>query len=232
MYARLLAFVCLFCSYALFGGSVAPLAPHSTVGVYLKTDSTASASSLPFMREELASLLAPAGIQLQWLKPGATSQADHTISVELRGSCRPRESSAKFKDRTPLASTAVQDGKVLPFSWVDCAALDRFFGASLHSISKRDEVYGRAIGRLLAHEFFHVLTASEEHTSGGVSKTAFSLADLLAERLTFQPDALALLHVDAPEPVLSAAVLPTADDDVLSFDEAAALIYEDALVGR
>lgn len=232
MYARLLAFVCLFCSHALFGGSVAALAPHSAVGVYLKTDATASAASLPFMREELANLLAPAGIQLQWLKPGTPNLTGHTISVELRGSCQPRESSAKFKDRTPLASTAVQDGKVLPFSWVDCAALDRFLGTSLHSVSKRDEVYGRAIGRLLAHEFFHVLTASEEHTSSGVSKTAFSVADLLSERLTFQQDALALLHVDAPEAVLSAAVLPTADDDALDFDSAAALIYADTLVGR
>ena len=229
MYARLLAFVCLFCSNALFGGSVAALASNSTLGVYLKADSSAT---LSFMREELTDLLVPAGIRLQWLAPGASSRADRTISVELRGSCRPGDSSQKFKNRTALASTAVQDGKVLPFSWVNCAALGRFLGSSLNSVSNRDEVYGKAIARLLAHEFFHVLTESGEHTSSGVSKTAFTLADLLANRLTFHQDALSLLRLDALEPVLNAGVTTTPDSDALDYDPWAELTYDEALVAR
>ena len=60
MYARLLAFVCLFCSNALFGGSVAALASNSTLGVYLKADSSAS---LSYMRAELADLLAHGAVR-------------------------------------------------------------------------------------------------------------------------------------------------------------------------
>jgi hypothetical protein len=197
--------------------------------VYLKADISAS---LPYMREELADLLAPAGVQLQWLAPGASNHADRVISVELRGTCRPNSNNLKFKNRTALASTAVQDGKVLPFSWVDCAALDRFLGTSLDSLSNREEVYGKAMARLLAHEFFHVLTESSEHTSSGVSKTAFTVADLLAERLTFHPDALSLLRLDVPEPVLNAGVTAMPDSDALDYDPWAELTYDEALVAR
>ena len=229
MYARLLAFVCLFCSNALFGGSVAALASNSTVGVYLKADSSAS---LSYMRAELGDLLAPAGIQLQWLAAGALNRTDRTISVELRGACRPGSNNQKFKNHTPLASTAVQDGRVLPFSWVDCAAVDRFLGGSLNAVSNPDEVYGKAIARLLAHEFFHVLTESSEHTSAGVSKTAFTLADLLADRLTFHQDALSLLRLDAPEPVLNAGIATMPESDALDYDPWAELTYDEALVAR
>jgi hypothetical protein len=230
MYARLLAIVCLLSSSALVGGSVAVSAPDMTVGVYLKADPS---ESLPYLRRELAELLAPAGIQLKWVAPGSRLHVDRTISVELRGTCRPGESTAsKFKSGTALASTTVQDGRVLPFSWVNCAVVDRFLGSSLKNVSNRPEVYGKALARLLAHEFFHVLAETEGHTSGGVSKTAFSVADLLAERISFQEEAVALLRLDLPEPVYSAAAAPAIDADLLDADASAAAIYDDALVGR
>lgn len=229
MYARLLAIVCLFSSCALFGASAALSAPKATVAVYLKGDKS---ESLPFLRQELTELMAPAGVQLQWPNPNSRVQADRVISVELRGTCKPTEGSGKFKTGTSLASTAVQDGKVLPFSWVNCGAVDRFLGKALKNASNKPEVYGKALARLLAHEFFHVLAETEEHTSAGVSKTAFTVADLLAERMMFHEDALALLRADLPETVLSASAAQPIDADLLESDEAAAAIYEEALVAR
>ena len=229
MYARLLAIVCLLSSNALFGGSVALSAPKATVAVYLKADKS---ESLPFLRQELTELMAPAGIQLQWPNPNSRIQADRVISVELRGTCKPTESSGKFKTGTSLASTAVQDGRVLPFSWVDCGAVDRFLGKSLKNVSNKQEVYGKALARLLAHEFFHVLAETEEHTPGGVSKTAFTVADLLAERIAFHEDALALLRADLPDTVLAASLAQPVETELLGSDEAAASIYDDALVAR
>ncbi|MEO8097017.1 MAG: hypothetical protein ABI811_04905 [Acidobacteriota bacterium] len=181
------------------------------------------------MRKELQELMASAGVQLVWLDSKNNISVDRMVSVELRGDCQfGSGKSGKFKDHSALASTAVQDGKVLPFSWVDCVALDQFVRPALHDESKaeRSEIYGRAMARLLAHEFYHVLAQTEAHTSSGISKTAFSVNDLLADHLTFQTEALTALHIEAPVVLLSASFGEEADD--ISRLEAA----EDALAAR
>lgn len=208
MYARLLAFAGLLSCSVLTLRSEPTTVPRAAVGVFLKTGASASDLSLQAMRAELAAIMAPAGVRIQWLEPGGPNAAERIISVDLKGSCQVHSSTREtFKSGTALASTTVQDSKVLPFSWIDCGAVERFLGSSLDRFDRRDrpEIYGKALARLLAHEFFHVLAGTEEHTSAGVSKTAFTVADLLTERIVFQPEAIALLHSDLPEPVLAAA---------------------------
>lgn len=58
----------------------------------------------------------------------------------------------------------------------------------------REKVFGRAIGRVLAHELLHVFAKTAHHSVHGVDQPAFSVAELLAERLVFdgrEPD----LHI-------------------------------------
>lgn len=211
MYARLLAVACLLC------GSVRsePLpGSKAEVGVFLKAGASASERSLRAMRAELAEIMGPAGIELQWVEPGVSNSAERMISVELKGACQVSSGAREaFRNGTALASTAVQDGQVLPFSWIDCGAVERFLGKSLDRFERgeRAEIYGKALARLLAHEFFHVIAATEEHTSGGVSKTAFTVADLLAERISFQPEAIAMLHAEPGMPVLASAAAAAAE---------------------
>ena len=217
MYARLLAFACLLSCSGLIVRAEPTLAPVATVGVYLKGDANASSISLQSMRVELRDLMAPTDLNLVWTNARGTTRVDRLIVVDLRGTCQAgTENVSKFKDHSALASTAVTDGKVLPFSWVDCTALDQFLRPALANRSplERDVIYGRAMARLLAHEFYHVLAQTEAHTSSGVSKTSFSIADLMADYFTFQPDAVALLQGEQALPTLAAAATHAEDTEV------------------
>jgi hypothetical protein len=51
------------------------------------------------------------------------------------------------------------------------------------------------MGRVLAHELYHILTQSEEHPGSGLAKARFSGQDLMRSRLEF--DAVALDRMDA-----------------------------------
>jgi hypothetical protein len=158
------------------------------------------------MRLELRDLMMPTGLNFSWTTAQNSSHADRLIVVEFRGDCRPGAGPAgKFKNRTSLASTSVTDGKVLPFTWVDCNALNQFLRSALEAspMGDRDEMYGRAIARLLAHEFYHVLTQTESHTKMGITKESFSTKDLMASSFAFEPDAVAQLHVERPTPTLA-----------------------------
>jgi len=65
--------------------------------------------------------------------------------------------------------------------------------------SKREYLYGRAMGRLLAHELFHVLTNTREHDHAGIGKPSCSAKDVLADRFEFAFPTLARFHDPGPQ---------------------------------
>ncbi|MEP7273320.1 MAG: hypothetical protein ABI882_17605 [Acidobacteriota bacterium] len=158
--------------------------------------------------------MVPTGVNLAWTSAQNPIPTERLIVVTLRGDCQAgaTELAGKFKDKTPLASTAVTDGKVLPFSWVDCDALNKFLKQKLLSqdAANRPEIFGRAIARLIAHEFYHVLTETEAHTLNGISKAAFSTADLLTTYFAFEPEAIANLRLEQP----TLAILERAEESL------------------
>ena len=60
--------------------------------------------------------------------------------------------------------------------------------------SERDALFGRALGRILSHELYHVLAQTSHHASCGVAKSAFSVADLLADEFEFEKVEPARFH--------------------------------------
>jgi hypothetical protein len=175
----------------------------SPVLVYLETGSNADSASLPFMRRETETLLRTAGYHVEWRDAGGTREPDtraDLVVVRLAGSCTApvgQNAAAASPDGLQrLATTPVVDGRILPFSQVDCAALTRVLAASLtdEAPARRTYLYGRAMGRLVAHELYHILGQTTEHSRSGVGKSCFSLGDLTAEVFEFEPGALARLR--------------------------------------
>jgi len=193
MHARLLAMACLLYVSAPTGRSESIAPAAADVDVYLKTGQGISAAVLGEMKSELASLMQGTGVRLEW--PALTeSQADTTsgfaVVVELRGECSVAwhgDPPELLKNAAPLASSAVVDGSVLPFSWVDCAALNRLVGPSIadEPVTLRDYLYGRALARLLAHELYHVLMQTTGHAQTGIAKAQVTAAELLSEGFQF-----------------------------------------------
>jgi hypothetical protein len=50
---------------------------------------------------------------------------------------------------------------------------------------KSDLLLGRALGRVLAHEVYHILAKTTGHGRAGVAKSALSGRQLIADRIAF-----------------------------------------------
>jgi hypothetical protein len=156
--------------------------------------------SLNAMRRELTRVMQTAGYEVGWRGPQDSNieTSAFLAVVELRGDCEAPTlpAGATVSTTADLASTYVSDGHVLPFSWVNCGNVTRLLAPALvdQSGARADFILGRAFARLIAHEFYHMLMQTREHTGNGISKPCFTAGELLAERFEFEHSALAELQ--------------------------------------
>jgi len=205
MYARLLALLCLLPVSTFLALADSAVPAGATLEVYVKGQESSTPDVLRAMNRELEALMLPAGFQVIWRgagDPPSAAGAEHLVMVELRGVCMAQFSSmasTPLPFPQPLASSSVADGRVLPFSWLDCTALNRFLApvAAGPSQSQQDDLYGRSMARLLAHELYHILAQTDDHTMVGIAKARFSTADLLADHFDFEASALERLRPPA-----------------------------------
>ena len=174
MSARLMALCCLLILAVLPGWTGSNSASSPNLVLYLKTAPSQPQGPVNVMKREVDALMSSAGFRVEWRDEHSASrnaEDAELVVVELRPASRD----------AALASTAISNGKVLPFSWVNCDALARLLGP------QPDFIYGRAMARLLAHELYHVTAHTREHGRAGISKPAFSRRELLSERFDFAP---------------------------------------------
>jgi hypothetical protein len=175
--------------------------------VYLTSYVAQAQHPLDYMKLELGHVMATAGYRIQWddawsgsRMRGFPSTSSTLVVVELRGSCAiPAGNIASGHPtarREILASTAVADGQILPFSWLDCASLTNVLAAPLaaEAGARRDFFYGRAMARLLAHELYHILLKTGDHAREGIARPGFTANDLLTEHFEFDETTLAKLR--------------------------------------
>lgn len=204
MFARLAALVCLLqvCASLTLSETVGSLTGE--LNVYLRPGVSLSPAVARWMKEESSLLMRSAGYQVRWLDPLERPDVPGSslVVVELGGTCAPPAHFSRPLDVGRLASTVVNDGRVLPFISVDCTALQNALASTLdrEPRGRRDFLYGRAMGRVLAHEMYHVKTQTREHSRQGVAESAVSAGELISERFEFAHDALARLRASVQEP--------------------------------
>jgi hypothetical protein len=137
MYARLSVLVFLLSVSATAGGS--QITSGGDVELYLKSDGGSPPAVLSEMKTELASLVHRAGLRIDWwtAKKRPSGVEGDLIVIDLRGTCKPPGPGAEMrtvKNMTALASSAIADGLVLPFSWVDCNAVNGFLSDSIAAL--------------------------------------------------------------------------------------------------
>lgn len=176
-------------SLSAFAGDTLVVYTHSAATVPLRTAEA--------MRAETARLLAPAGLRLDWRGTVARGEDfPQLISLGLRGDCA---AGPDFRPTGPdlrLAHTAVSDGKVLPFATVECGLVRKVLARQLIQAEKeeREELLGRALGRVVAHEIYHMVLRTREHSSSGASRPCFRPSDLTAADFEFDRATVALLQ--------------------------------------
>jgi hypothetical protein len=153
------------------------------------------------MERETARIALQAGIQVQFVdfREAAGRQFGDLVVFRMRGDCvvpaRATESGGGA-----LASAAFADGKVLPFGEVFCAkvgeALRRTMGGS--DFARAELLLGRALGRVVAHELYHMAANTRHHGKDGIAKEALSARQLMSERLEFAEEDSARMATVSP----------------------------------
>jgi hypothetical protein len=154
-----------------------------SVALYTQFSEQPPAAVAEAMQRELLTIMQPAGLRFDWR---STADAEHAapaaeIAVaRFLGRCDAGELTSHATSPGPLGWTHVSDGAILHFTDVDCGRLRDFLESGmLHvRLQDRDAVFGRAMGRVLAHEIYHIFANTQRHGSG-LSKAAYSVDDLL-----------------------------------------------------
>jgi hypothetical protein len=159
--------------------------------VVMAFDGPRSERSIAEMKHEAESILSGAEWKLDWKsrEEAAGASFDNVVLVRFRGKCVFEPVGFLYDERGTLAYTWSTDGAVQPFSEIGCDQVTRVMRSAMsgQDFAHGDVLLGRALGRVLAHELFHVLTGSGAHGRAGVAKPGFSGVQLIAPDLKFTP---------------------------------------------
>jgi hypothetical protein len=159
------------------------------LSLYIGHAQSLDSVSLQQAHQELQRLFAPVRIELIRSQP--SHDVSRIVAVALDGACSLDSLPAGSRDYSGtevLGETSVSSDRVLPYVQVNCDSLIRALAPSLQPLSMplRRVVFGRALGRVMAHELYHILSQRKDHEQTGAAKSSFSLEDLTARRFEFE----------------------------------------------
>lgn len=167
--------------------SCAAQSSRHSVTVLLDFQSSHSDDSLQAMRVEAQRLLVDSGIDLDVKLKGDVSPSAEFADVlvfKVTGDCEMVSKKAVnpmlYDERGVLAEAYEVDGEILSFGAIHC---DPIKAMTLHLPAakkdpRRNRAFGVALGRVLAHEAYHMLAHTTQHTQAGVTRQVLSVADL------------------------------------------------------
>jgi hypothetical protein len=198
----------LFCLLAgVFPGwSETREARFAPITLYTQFEQAPPGGVLEALQDEVASIMAPIGIRFEWRDLSKTG--GHEVSAELavvtfKGRCDAAGLLTRSKFEGALGWTHVSDGQILPFTDVSCDRVREFVQTGLLAlrVEDREAKYGRALGRVLAHELYHIFANTLRHGSG-VAKESYSVQDLLADDFQFEAKETRMLQTSRPKPAV------------------------------
>jgi hypothetical protein len=165
--------------------------PTGNLTIVLDFDGPRSDASITEMKRELESIMQDSGLRVSWrLRDEVAGESfPDLVLVRFKGKCRMEPTPLLYDERGPLAFTYTSGNVILPFSEVEC---DKVRVSIRSAMQERDFVrgdllLGRALGRVLAHELYHIMGKTAGHGSDGVAGRALSGAQLIANELRLQP---------------------------------------------
>lgn len=188
-----------FAVYGLASNPSSPARAGAPVTVLLQFEQEHSDLSVQEMKKELAAIMVEAGLKFDFrlLRDVTTGDSfNDLVVIRFRGTCRMDIQPVLLDERGPLAFTHSSDGHILPFTEVECDRIRLSVRSAMLGIDRprADLLLGRALGRVVAHEIFHIVGGTRKHGQEGVAKTALSGRQLIAEKLALHPDDVDRLH--------------------------------------
>ena len=164
------------------------MASAGDVTIVLDFQGPHSDRSIGEMKREFEGIMKGSGLSFDWrLRSEAAGQSfANLVLVKFKGKCILEPVPYLYDERGPLAFTYSTDGALLPFSEVACDKITASVRTAMYGddFAKADLLFGRALGRVVAHEFIHMLRNSKNHDREGVEKPALSGVDLIAPDLS------------------------------------------------
>jgi len=177
-----------------------------SVGVFLDFDNVPAKAPVETMKKEVESLLKSSGVTLDWRTTG-NNHGDETfdglVVLKFHGKCRVeswQSAGTAFGagESRALGTTRVEDGHVLPFSEVKCDEVRQALGYLRPEANQgeKQKALGLALGRVVAHELYHVLAKTTVHAARGLARAAESLEELIAgPEIPFRPEDAAAIRM-------------------------------------
>jgi len=158
------------------------------VTILLDFEKPHSQMSLQAMETEVSSLMKATGVAVEWqMKNELPPHVEFAelVVIKLTGYCMTETVPIPMDERGPLAFAHSTDGEVLPFGEVECDRVKTSLRRSLIGLDYRsgDLLLGRALGRILAHEMYHMLANDRKHTKSGVTRESLTADELTANHL-------------------------------------------------
>jgi hypothetical protein len=154
------------------------------VTIVLDFDGPPSGRAVAEMKHEFENVLKDSGVHFAWRTRSEAGQESFSnlVLVKFKGKCRLEPVGYLYDERGPLAYAHSADGELQPFAEVAC---DKVAAAARSAMSggdyaNSDLLLGRALGRVLAHEFLHIHGNSKKHDAAGVGKASLSGVELIA----------------------------------------------------
>jgi hypothetical protein len=186
------------CAFFLLFGAAAVLAGQqpTPITAVVIPDGRYSPVAIREMGREAAHILKQSGVALRWhLGRPALPIDGLLVVVKLVGRCD-MDGSPAFLVPGALGWAHEVNGAVLPFANLAC---DNIRGA-VHSAFltgnqlRGNFLLGRAMGRVLAHELYHIISDTSEHGQNGVTQAALSARQLTSGSLELQPSEVAAVR--------------------------------------
>jgi hypothetical protein len=188
----------VLCAFAVQSVGVCLAAQPSSIGILFDFASQPESAVVSLMKSEIRDILAPADLSIVFQRLGDTgaSQAFRKIViVHFQGACQTQGiqlDSPGLLTNPALGKTAVSGGRVMPDVQVYCNEVRAF----VPSVSRTPftQMYGRALGRVVAHELYHALLSTRDHARTGVARFSQSARDLTRDTLPLDAQSIALLR--------------------------------------
>ena len=189
---------------AVFALPVAPIPKNEArdpgedevlLGIVLIEEETLPPAAKRAMQTEIERLFRMPGLQLQWTTLegtfGRTVSYTKLVVVRVRAQDEDARGVRVCSCARSLGSTQIVDNAILPFVQIFVRPIEHIVSRSIRSeIMQRNLWLGRALGRVLAHELYHVLANTREHGVRGLTQPYFETEDLLWRSEGFHPDEL------------------------------------------
>lgn len=180
-------------------------APSAPITLYTSFQYQPPPAVLAAIQEEVEAIMAPIGLRFDWRDLAAERRNESSAElavVTFQGRCDPSTTvtAGPIKLSGALGWTHISDGEILPFTDVACDRIREFVHRSLGMVpvNEREGAYGRALGRVLAHELYHIFGNTKRHASEGVAKESYTVQDLLTEEFQFEAKESRLLRTGRP----------------------------------